>query len=451
MSARIGKRVRRWTEVWAFLRIGALVGLLLAWAPVESSASGACQISLGFAFLRDTVNQAEGADTVGTCLEDIRYGAGGNSMQLTGNGLLAWSGSTNWTGFTDGETTWVNGPYGLEKRSNNEQFLWEEEAPRPEGAGFWMFESEPSGSFVAAENLGYGSFRYMVDGAPQLFIGMGYNPIYRALSDQQRAANYDRDFKILCEAGVNHITGWDADKGYEQDKFDEMTLDHAQKYGIGVIMPFYLPVEGDYGDEVFRQSLMDEAFLKVQRFKGHPALRIWGVGNEVLSGMPAEMRDAFAQFYVQLVDLFHSLDPDHPVIYREAEDLYVPFLSSYIDSSSDPRPWFLFGINVYSTRLDRILDQWPSYGINRAVIVSEFGAGPEWPGGRAIGYASMWRTIRAHPRYVLGGAPYVWTTLGPEPIDLKWGLMDDRGKPVDNTFDFLKASWLAEGRRSCPS
>ncbi|MDO8689075.1 MAG: glycoside hydrolase family 2 TIM barrel-domain containing protein [Dehalococcoidia bacterium] len=450
MSARTERRVRLWAKAGTLLRIGALVGLLLAWAPGESRASGTCQITLGFAVLRDMVDQAEGADMVGTCLEDVRYDADGNAMQITSNGLLGWSGSANWTGFTDGETTWVNGPNGLEKRSNDEQLQWEEEYPSPEGAGFWPFEPESSGSLVTAENLGNGVFRYLVDGAPQLFIGMGYNPIYRALTDQQRAANYDRDFKILCEAGVNHITGWDADKGYEQDKFDEVTLDQAQKYGIGVIMPFYLPVEGDYRDEAFRQSLLDQALLKVQRFKGHPALRIWGVGNEVLSGMSAEMRDAFAQFYTRLVDLFHSLDPDHPVIYREAEDTYVPFLNGYLDSPSDHRPWFLFGVNVYSTRLDRILDQWPSYGTNRPVIVSEFGAEPGWPGGRAIGYASMWRTIRARPKYVLGGAPYVWTTLGPEPTDLKWGLMDGQSNPVDNTFGFLKTSWLTEGRRSCP-
>ncbi|MDP2727782.1 MAG: hypothetical protein Q8P59_09590, partial [Dehalococcoidia bacterium] len=72
-------------------------------------------------------------------------------------------------------------------------------------------------SIVMVENLGDGSFRYLVNGEPQVFIGMGYNPIYRYLSDEERAANYNRDFRILCKAGVNQITGWDADKGYEQD------------------------------------------------------------------------------------------------------------------------------------------------------------------------------------------------------------------------------------------
>src|SRR6266581_4583159 len=93
-----------------------------------------------------------------------------------------------------------------------------------------------------------GSYKYLVNGQEQLFIGMGYDPIYRYLPRDQRAANYHRDFQILREAGVNTITGWDADKGYEQDKFDELTLDIANIYGIGVVMALNLPPEGDYNN-----------------------------------------------------------------------------------------------------------------------------------------------------------------------------------------------------------
>jgi len=107
---------------------------------------------------------------------------------------------------------------------------------------------DPTPSYVEVQKLNETSFTYLVNGSPQVFIGMGYNPIYRDLPAEQRDANYRRDFRILCEAGVNHITGWDADKGYEQDKFDELTLDIADEYGIGVIMPFYLAPEANYRD-----------------------------------------------------------------------------------------------------------------------------------------------------------------------------------------------------------
>ncbi len=296
-------------------------------------------------------------------------------------------------------------------------------------------------------------FRYLVNGEPQVFIGMGYNPIYRYLSDEERAANYDRDFRILCRAGVNHITGWDADKGYEQDKFDEVTLNYAYKYGIGVVMPFMLPWDGNYQDEAFRQDLLNQAAAKVARFKDHPALRMWGVGNEVvLDGLPPEMMPAFGRFYLELVDLMHSLDPNHPVIYRESEDFFVPVIVRFLQRTPPERQWLLYGMNIYTMELERILDTWPYYGFDRPLFVTEFGAEEFWPGGRAMGYLDMWRMIRSHPDYVMGGAPYVWTTEGPEPVDQKWGLMDGNSRPVDDTFKQLRADWLKEkgARRACP-
>ena len=314
--------------------------------------------------------------------------------------------------------------------------------------------SGASPSVVTVESPGDDLYRYLVNGEPQVFIGMGYNPIYRHLSDDARAANYDRDFRILCEAGVNHVLGWDRDKGYDQDKFDELTLDHAQKYGMGVVMPFYLRPEGDYSDSAFRLALVNEAAAKINRFKGHPALRMWGLGNEVLlSGLPSLDLASFGEFYLQLADLFHALDPDHPVIYREAEDYFLPAIVEAIQASPQERPWLLYGMNIYSMELERILEDWPGYGLDRPLFVTEFGAEPEWMGGRAAGYVDMWRTIRAYPEYVMGGAPYVWTTEGPEPVDIKWGLMDGNARPVDDTFELLKEEWLKEegAARRCPT
>jgi len=287
-------------------------------------------------------------------------------------------------------------------------------------------------------------YSYVVNGQEQTFIGMGYNPIYRFLTPLQRGADYARDFRLMCQAGVNTITGWDADKGYQQDTFDELTLFEANQYGIGVVMPFYLPPDGDYNDPDFLAALTNDARTKIERFKGNPALRMWGLGNEVLTIMPPEMHDSFLSFYLTLADVFHTLDPNHPVIYREAEDAYVPALAEALQESGDPRPWLLYGTNVYNQNIGPILGRWPSYGLNRPLFVSEFGPGGAQAGQRGLDYASMWRTIRSYPDFVLGGAPYVWTTQGPEPTDQQWGLMDALARPVDDTFVRLAQLWHAE-------
>ena len=290
-----------------------------------------------------------------------------------------------------------------------------------------------------------GSFSYLVNGQPQLFTGMGYNPIYGRLPYDQRMGRYDRDFKALCQAGVNTITGWDADKGYEQDTFDESTLDLAAKYGIGVIMPFYLPVNGDYTS----QALMDErwgaAIAKINKYKNHPALRMWGVGNEVLADMPQAMWPAFMSYYLKLSDLFHAVDPNHPVIYRDAEDVSVPFFAQSLQDSGDPRPWLQYGMNIYNHDPAQLLTTWPTYGLNRPLFVSEFGTQPGgWTTDRATGYATMWKSIRNFPDYVMGAAPYAWSTGGPESTDKIWGIMDASSNPVDGTFAALSSLWRAE-------
>jgi hypothetical protein len=297
-----------------------------------------------------------------------------------------------------------------------------------------------------------GGFSYSVDGKPQVFIGMGYNPIYRNLSDADRAANYRRDFQMLRDAGVNTITGWDADKGYEQDKFDELTLSIADEFGIGVVMPLNLPPEGDYQDPAYVSDLIDQAQEKIARFKGYHALRMWGVGNEVLWEEPPERHAAFLQAYFDIADVFHQLDPSHPVIYREAEDRYVPELAAALRESGDLRPWLLYGANIYNHDPKQILADWPDYGLDRPMLVSEFGTQGDTPDARARGYVAMWQSIRCFDRYVLGGAPYAWTVAGPEPTDTIWGLMNDHSQPVDGTFGLLSQAWAndhAGGQTGC--
>ena len=80
-----------------------------------------CQFTLGFKTLRDLI----GHDNVGDCLANERYSANGDSLQQSTGGLLVWRKADNWTAFTDGYRTWINGPNGLQQRLNTERFDWE--------------------------------------------------------------------------------------------------------------------------------------------------------------------------------------------------------------------------------------------------------------------------------------------------------------------------------------
>jgi hypothetical protein len=86
-----------------------------------------CEFKLGFKALHDLI-----PEIVGDCLDNETHNPeNGDGLQMTARGLMVWRKADNWTAFTDGSTTWINGPFGLESRPNNERFSWEPAAPPP--------------------------------------------------------------------------------------------------------------------------------------------------------------------------------------------------------------------------------------------------------------------------------------------------------------------------------
>ena len=84
-----------------------------------TSPSG-CQFVLGFAAL-----DADLPLQVGQCVDDESHAANGDALQHTTGGMLVWRKADNWTAFTDGYHTWVNGPRGIAERLNTQRFSWE--------------------------------------------------------------------------------------------------------------------------------------------------------------------------------------------------------------------------------------------------------------------------------------------------------------------------------------
>ena len=119
------QRAMRW--------LAALVVALavLPAAPTPAQAQTSCAFVSGFLTLRNLINAAEGRDVVGACVENERFAGNGDAQQRTSGGLLVWRKLDNWTAFTDGYWTWLNGPFGLQKRLNSERFSWEGGAAVP--------------------------------------------------------------------------------------------------------------------------------------------------------------------------------------------------------------------------------------------------------------------------------------------------------------------------------
>ncbi|HEX2922713.1 MAG TPA: hypothetical protein VHS28_01645, partial [Chloroflexota bacterium] len=105
--------------------VGPAVIALIAVLVIGGSAAAQdkpafCQ---GFKALADQIPAVAGEP-----VEDERWGANGDSLQQTTTGLMVWRKADNWTAFTDGVTTWVNGPEGVLDRPNDVRFDWEKES-----------------------------------------------------------------------------------------------------------------------------------------------------------------------------------------------------------------------------------------------------------------------------------------------------------------------------------
>ena len=115
-------------------RLTAIIvaGVLALFALPAATTAAECQFILGFATLKALIDAAEGPEKVGDCLENQRFNPeNGDALQQTTGGLLVWRKADNWTAFTDGYRTWINGPHGLQARLNTEQFDWEGPATPP--------------------------------------------------------------------------------------------------------------------------------------------------------------------------------------------------------------------------------------------------------------------------------------------------------------------------------
>ena len=108
------------------LLLSLAIGLGSLWpSAAPTAAQASCSFNLGFKAIRDQI-----PGIVGQCVEDERFNpVNGNAEQRTTGGLLVWRKADNWTAFTDGATTWLNGPFGLQSRPNLARFDWEAPAP----------------------------------------------------------------------------------------------------------------------------------------------------------------------------------------------------------------------------------------------------------------------------------------------------------------------------------
>jgi hypothetical protein len=134
-----------------------------------------------------------------------------------------------------------------------------------------------------------GTFQLLRNGEPYFIKGAGGYKYYERLK----------------EIGGNSVRIWSTE---DAKKY----LDKAHELGLTVTLGLDMGHERrgfDYGDEAAVKAQFEKLKAEVLKYKDHPALLMWGVGNEV---------DQFAKNYKvwdavnDLCKFIHEVDPNHP-------------------------------------------------------------------------------------------------------------------------------------------
>lgn len=184
-----------------------------------------------------------------------------------------------------------------------------------------------------------------------------------------KGAGGDGPKDTLAEAGGNSFRTWGV--GPETGEL----LDLAHSLGLTVVVGHWLGHKR-HGFDYNNQDQVTEQFERVRRdvlaFKDHPALLLWGVGNE-MEGF-AEGDDAAVWSHVQAVAaMIKDLDPNHPTMSvtadiggRRVEAVHR--LCPDID---------IMGINSYGG-MPSIPDRYRKAGGEKPIIFTEFGPPGVW-------------------------------------------------------------------------
>lgn len=123
-------------------------------------------------------------------------------------------------------------------------------------------------------------------------------------------------FSVAGGAGGNALEtlqelGGNTVRVYDPDRL-AVVLDRAQELGLAVVadlpLPAYYP-GADY-DGLSTPGLQDSVLRTVDRFRDHPALLFWMLGNEVFT---AGYDGEYLRRYNALAEAVRQRDPDHPI------------------------------------------------------------------------------------------------------------------------------------------
>lgn len=173
---------------------------------------------------------------------------------------------------------------------------------------------------------------------------------------------------LIVESGGNSFRTWGVDDLGQQ-------LDEAQKLGLTVTAGIWLGHERhgfNYNDRAAVQKQFDRAKEAVLKYRDHPALLMWCVGNE-MEGYKNGDNPQIWSAVNDIGKMIKELDPNHPTMTTIAE-----IGGDRVKCIHEQCPDIdVIGINTYAGG-PSIAERYRKLGGTKPFVITEFGPGGTW-------------------------------------------------------------------------
>jgi hypothetical protein len=257
----------------------------------------------------------------------------------------------------------------------------------------------------------------------------------------------------LVRLGGNSIRTWGVDEADEAFAL-------AEKYNLTVMMGLWVQHERhgfDYNNEAAVKKQLEDFKKVILKYKDHPNLLLWGIGNEVdLFYSNPKVWDAIQD----ICKFIHEVDPNHPTSTvtagLEAEE--VVHINNRVPDLD------IYGINTYGD-IAKISENLYDFGWHGPYIVSEWGPNGHWEVDKttwgapieqtstekAASYAMRYKKyVEEQREYCVGSYVFLWGQKQ-ETTSTWYGLFTDKGHPTEPLDELYKAWQGSTPKNSSPT
>lgn len=267
----------------------------------------------------------------------------------------------------------------------------------------------------------------------------GYTLLRGGVPYELKGAGGQTHLDKLSEIGGNSIRTWSLEHAKEY-------LDMAHKHGLTVTMGLWVQHERhgfDYNNADAVKKQLDYFTKKVKELKDHPALLMWGIGNEMdLMYSNFKVWDAVQD----IAKMIHETDPNHPTTTVTA-GLHKREVQLVLEKAPDID---IFGVNTYG-ELKMAVDSIAAFGWNGPFLIAEWGPDGHWEvaktawgapieqssSSKARSYAQRYQYIKSSPKCI-GSYVFLWGHKQ-ETTSTWYGLFTADGRSTEPVDELHKA------------